>query len=84
MLGLRCFAGFSLGVVSGGHSPVGVCWLLTAMAPLVSKHSFNSWGTQAWRLHTRDLPGPGTEPLSPALAGRFFPTEPSGKPLLVL
>ena len=28
-----------------------------------------------------DLPGPGNEPVSPALAGGFFTTEPSGKPL---
>ena len=27
-----------------------------------------------------DLPDPGIEPMSPALAGRFFTTEPSGKP----
>ena len=27
-----------------------------------------------------DLPGPGIEPVSPALAGRFFTTEPRGKP----
>ena len=30
-----------------------------------------------------DLPDPGIEPVpsvSPALAGRFFPTEPPGKP----
>ena len=27
-----------------------------------------------------DLPGPGLKPTSPALAGRFFTTEPSGKP----
>ena len=27
-----------------------------------------------------DLPDPGTEPESPALAGRFFIIEPSGKP----
>ena len=26
------------------------------------------------------LPGPGTEPVSPALAGGFFATEPPGKP----
>ena len=29
-----------------------------------------------------DLPKPGIEPMSPALAGRFLTTEPSGKPLL--
>ena len=27
-----------------------------------------------------DLPGPGIEPRSPALAGKFFTTEPPGKP----
>ena len=27
-----------------------------------------------------DLPDPGTEPMSPALAGRVFTTEPQGKP----
>ena len=27
-----------------------------------------------------DLPDPGTEPMSPALAGGFFTTEPLGKP----
>ena len=29
-----------------------------------------------------DLPEPGIEPVSPALAGRFLTTEPPGKPLL--
>ena len=27
-----------------------------------------------------DLPNPGIEPMSPALAGRFYTTEPPGKP----
>ena len=31
-----------------------------------------------------DLPSPGIEPVSPALAGRFFITEPLGKPLIML
>ena len=30
-----------------------------------------------------DLPGPGIKPMSPALAGGFFTTEPPGTPLLV-
>ena len=29
-----------------------------------------------------DLPGPGIEPASPVLAGRFFTTEPPWKPVL--
>ena len=28
----------------------------------------------------QDLPGPGIEAVAPALAGRFFTTEPPGKP----
>ena len=31
-----------------------------------------------------DLPNPGIEPESPAFAGRFFTTEPPGKPPLLL
>ena len=33
---------------------------------------------------TLDLPDPGIEPSSPALAGGFFTTEPQGKPLTLL
>ena len=28
-----------------------------------------------------DLPNPGIKPISPALAGKFFTTEPQGKPI---
>ena len=31
-----------------------------------------------------DLPGPGIEPVSPALAGRFLTTQPPGKSLVFL
>ena len=31
-----------------------------------------------------DLPDPGIEPASPALAGRFFTTEPPAKPIYVI
>ena len=31
-----------------------------------------------------DLPDPGIEPVTPALAGGFFTAEPSGKPTLGL
>ena len=31
-----------------------------------------------------DLPDPGIKPVSPALVGRFFTTEPPGKPQAVL
>ena len=42
---------------------------------------FSSCGTWAQRLCSMwDLPAPGIEPMSPALTGRFFITEPLGKP----
>ena len=38
-----------------------------------------------WVLPTPgDLPHPGIEPVSPALAGQFFATEPPGKPCCLL
>ena len=41
----------------------------------------SSYGVRAQLLHGMwDLPGPGLEPVSPALAGRFSTTAPPGKP----
>ena len=41
----------------------------------------SSCGARASLLHGMwDLPGPGIEPVSPALAGRFLSTAPPGKP----
>ena len=57
--------------------------LLTEVASLVAEHRL--WG-YLWQVNEllsgmRDLSGPGLEPVSPALAGGFFTTEPPGKPL---
>ena len=47
-----------------------------------SGHRLRGCGAQAWlSCGVWDPPGPGIEPVSPALAGRFFTTEPLGKPL---
>ena len=47
-------------------------------------HRLRSCGTRAQLLHGLwDLPGLGTEPMSPALAGRFLTSEPTGKPSLL-
>ena len=65
-LGLHCCLRFSL--VAGSR------------ALLVAEHSLSS---SAWALllHSMwDPPGPGTAPMSPALAGGFFTTEPPGNP----
>ena len=47
------------------------------------EHRLSSCGARAHLLRGMwDLPGPGLEPLSPALAGRFLNTLPPGKPCL--
>ena len=59
-----------------------------AAAPPIAEHGlqargFSSCGTWA-KLHGMwDLPGPGPEPVSPALAGGFLTTVPPGKSLAV-
>ena len=75
--------GLSLVAVSGGYSLVAVCkrrlveaFLAVCRAwPL--EQGLRSRGGCTWLLRRiGDLPRPGTEPVSPALAGRFFTTEP--------
>ena len=60
---------------------------LTIVASLVAEYRLqtrrlSSCGSRAQLLHSMwDLPGPGLEPVSPALAGGFLTTAPPGKPL---
>ena len=59
---------------------------LTIAASLVAEHRpqtrrLSNCGSRAQLLHGMwDLPGPGLEPVCPALAGRFSITAPPGKP----
>ena len=61
---------------------------LTIAASLVAEHRLqtrrlSSCGSRAQLLRGMwDLPRPGLEPVSPALAGRFSTTAPLGKPLI--
>ena len=79
--------GLSLVVVSGGHSS-SRCAGLSLLRPLVAEHRLqtrriSSCGSRAQLLCGMwDLPRPGLEPVSPALAGRFSTTAPPGKPNL--
>ena len=81
--------GLSLVVASGGYSLVLMRGLLITGAPLASlawapEHRLSSCGAQASLLHSIwTLPGPGIEPVSPALAGGFLTTGPPGKHLCV-
>ena len=86
MLGLRfCVRAFSS---CGKRGPlfIVVRGPLTVMASLVAEHRLqthrvSSCGSWAQLLRSMwDLPRPGLEPVSPALAGRFSTTVPPGKP----
>ena len=86
MLGLRfCARAFSS---CGKQGPlfIAVCGPLTIAASLVVEHRLqtrrlSSCGSRAQLLRGMwDLPRPGLEPVSPALAGGFSTTAPPGKP----
>ena len=86
MLGLRfCARAFS-SCGKRGSLFIAVRGPLTIAAPLVAEHRLqtrrlSSCGARAWLLRGMwDLPRPGLEPVSPALAGRFLTTAPPGKP----
>ena len=56
-------------------------WWLLLGTRTRERADFRGCGTQAWLLRgTQNPPGPGIEPASPALAGKFLATGPPGKP----
>ena len=65
---------------------IAVRWPLTVAASLVAEHRLqthrlSNCGSRAQLLCGMwDLPRPGLEPMSPALAGGFLTTAPPGKP----
>ena len=62
-------------------------WTAARQAPLSMGFSRQEYQTRFPFPPPRDLPDPGikpTSPVSPALTGRFFTTEPSGKPHYVV
>ena len=86
VLGLRfCARAFSS---CGKRGPLFIAMRgpLTVAASPVAEHRLqtrrlSSCGSRAQLLHGMwDLPRPGLEPVSPALAGRFSTTVPPGKP----
>ena len=87
VLGLRfCARAFSS---CGERGPlfIAVCGPLTVAASPVAEHRLqtrrlSNCGSRAQPLRGMwDPPGPGHEPVSPALAGGFLTTAPPGKPL---
>ena len=63
-------------VVSDFVSP----WTVGRQAPLSMKFSRHEYWSGLPFPTPGDLPNPEIEPVSPALAGEFFTTQPPGKP----
>ena len=64
----------------GARASVAVACGLSSCSSWALEHRLSSCGARAQLLHgVWDLPGPGLEPVSPALAGRFLTTAPPGK-----
>ena len=88
VLGLRFFARAFSSCGKRGPLFIAVCGPLNIVASLVVEHRLqtrrlSSCGSRAQLLRGMwDLPRPGLEPVSPALACRFSTTAPPGKPLM--
>ena len=75
--GFSCCRAQALGV----WASVAVAHGLSSCGSRALEHGLSSCGTRAQLLHGMwDLPRPGLEPGSPALAGGFLTTAPPGKP----
>ena len=81
---LRC-AGFSLRWLLLLRSMGSRCTGFSSCGSQAVKCRLSSCGSRAYLLRGMwDLPGPGIEPVSPTLAGRFLSTVPPGKLLNVI
>ena len=68
----------------GTQASVVVACRLSSCGSRAPEHRLSSCGARAQLLCGKwDLPRPELEPVSPALAGRFFTTAPPGKPLCI-
>ena len=58
-------------------------WTVPHQAPLSMGFSRQEYWSGLAFPSPGNLPNPGVKPVSPSLAGRFFTTEPLGKPIIV-
>ena len=61
--------------------PLVTPWIVACLLPLSMGFSRQEYWRELPFPPPGDLPNPGIEPVSPALTGRFFTTEPPGKPV---
>ena len=73
------------GLYLGTWTSVVVARGLSSCGSRAIEHRLSSCGTRAWLLRGMwDLPRPGLEPVSPALAGGFLTTAPPGQSLGII
>ena len=80
MENMRRAIGHVVVVYSLSHVHSVTLWTVSRRAPLSMAFSRQECWSGVPFPFPGDLPDPGIEPGSPALAGRFFTTEPPGKP----
>ena len=69
----------------GGKASVIVACGLRNGGSRAREHRLSNCSVQAYLSQGMwDIPGPGSEPMAPALAGRFLTTEPPGKPKVLI
>ena len=67
-------------LVAKSYPTLATPWAVTHQAPLFIWFSRQEYWSGLPFPSPEDLPNPGIEPKTPALAGEFFTTEPPGKP----
>ena len=75
--------GLLITVVSLECADFSSCGTSASSCSRALEHRLNNCGAHELPLGMWDLPRPGTEPMSPALAGGLFTAEPPGKPWYV-
>ena len=76
-----CYSGCSEGGSSWLQRSASHCGGFSGCRARALRSGLSGCGPLAWLLCGRwDLPGPGIEPVSPAVASGLFTTEPPGKP----
>ena len=75
-----CIYVYGGGLVTKLCPTLAISWTVACQAPLSVGFSRQEYWSGLPFPSPGDLPDPGIEPVSPALAGGFFTTEPSEKP----
>ena len=80
MTGFLCLSVYHGGLFTRSYPTLVTPWTVVYQAPLSMGFTRQEYWSELPFPSLGDLPNPGIEPVSPALAGGFFTTGPPGKP----